>query len=172
MKKIWIVAMLMLFLCGCGAQETFETLGQVQQPVQADPWQILLELPEDAGSPVMQSQDSGKLYMCKDFSMTIQTLPGGDLNQTFLQCTGFPVSGLQIMHTKIDGIKRYETVWASSAEEGERLGRIAVLDDGSYHYVLTVMADAQKAGQLTDTWQTLFRTLRIEDPKNIVNSGS
>ena len=172
MKKIWIVAMLMLFLCGCGAQETFETLGQVQQPVQADPWQILLELPEDAGSPVMQSQDSGKLYMCKDFSMTIQTLPGGDLNQTFLQCTGFPVSGLQIMQTKIDGIKRYETVWASSAEEGERLGRIAVLDDGSYHYVLTVMADAQKAGQLTDTWQTLFRTLRIEDPKNIVNSGS
>ena len=172
MKKIWIVAMLMLFMCGCGAQETFETLGQVQQPVQADPWQILLELPEDAGSPVMQSQDSGKLYMCKDFSMTIQTLPGGDLNQTFLQCTGFPVSGLQIMHTKIDGIKRYETVWASSAEEGERLGRIAVLDDGSYHYVLTVMADAQKAGQLTDTWQTLFRTLRIEDPKNIVNSGS
>ena len=172
MKKIWIVAMLMLFLCGCGAQETFETLGQMQQPVQADPWQILLELPEDAGSPVMQSQDSGKLYMCKDFSMTIQTLPGGDLNQTFLQCTGFPVSGLQIMHTKIDGIKRYETVWASSAEEGERLGRIAVLDDGSYHYVLTVMADAQKAGQLTDTWQTLFRTLRIEDPKNIVNSGS
>ena len=172
MKKIWIVAMLMLFMCGCGAQETFETLGQVQQPVQADPWQILLELPEDAGSPVMESQDSGKLYMCKDYSMTVQTLPGGDLNQTFLQCTGFPVSGLQIMHTKIDGIKRYETVWASSAEDGERVGRIAVLDDGSYHYVLTVMADAQKAGQLTDTWQTLFRTLRIEDPKNIVNSGS
>ena len=104
--------------------------------------------------------------------MTVQTLPGGDLNQPFLQCTGFPVSGLQIMHTKIDGIKRYETVWASSAEDGERVGRIAVLDDGSYHYVLTVMADAQKAGQLTDTWQTLFRTLRIEDPKNIVNSGS
>ena len=44
MKKIWIIAMLVLLLCGCGAQETFETLGQVQQPVQADPWQILLDL--------------------------------------------------------------------------------------------------------------------------------
>ena len=173
MKKIWMLATLMLFLCGCGAQETFETLGQVEQtPVQAAPWQIMFDLPEDAGSPVMESPDSGKLYMCKDYSVMVQTLPGGDLNETFLQCTGFPVSGLQIMRTKEDAIKRYDTVWAATAEDGDRVGRIAVLDDGSYHYVLTVMADAEKAGSLTDSWQTLFRSLHIEDPKTIVNTGS
>ncbi len=173
MKKIWIICVLILLLCGCGTQETFETLGQVQQmPVAADPWQIMLDLPEDADAPVMETIDAGKLYMCKDYSMTLQILPGGDLNQTFIQCTGFPVSGLQIMHTKVDDIQRYETVWASTAEDGQRVGRIAVLDDGSYHYVLTVMADAQKAGQLTDTWQTLFRSMYIADPKTIDNTGS
>lgn len=173
MKKLWMAGVLALLLCGCGAQETFETVGQVQQqPEQAKPWTVLYDLPEDAGKPVMEGEETGSLYMCKDYSLSVQTLPGGDLDRTLQQCTGFTADRLQIMQTKTETADRYETAWATSGEAGDQVGRLAILDDGNYHYVLTVMADAGKAGQLAESWQTLFRSLHIADPETIVNTGS
>lgn len=172
MKKLWIVGVLAMLLSGCGAQETFETLGQIDKPVQAEPWSVQYELPEDAGKPVMEGENAEILYMCTDYSLSVQTLPGGDLNQTFLQCTGFPKESLQIMHTKTENADCYETVWAATSDSGDQVGRITVLDDGNYHYVLTVMADAGKAKELAEDWQTLFRSFHIENPKTMVNTGS
>lgn len=172
-KKIWILGVMMLLCCGCGAQETFETVGIVEQsPVTAAPWQMIFDLPSDAGKPVMESEQSGTLYFCEDYTLTLQTLDGGDLNRTFAQCTGFSKDALQVMQTESQGVKRYEAVWTAAAEDGEQVGRIAVLDDGNYHYVLTVMADASKAGKLTSEWQSLFRSVHIEDPETLVNIGS
>ena len=171
-KKLWIIGALAMLLCGCGAQETFETIGQIEQPVQPKPWSAMYELPEDAGKPVIEGENEGALYMCKDYSISIQTLPGGDLNRTLQQCTGFSADNLQIMHTKAETADRYDTAWAASSENGDQVGRLTVLDDGHYHYVLAVMADAQKAGQLAEAWQTLFRSFYIADPEILMNTGS
>ena len=42
------------------------------------------------------------------------------------------------------------------------MGRAAVLDDGRYHYVLTVQADAARSGELTETWNQLFSGFSLE----------
>ena len=173
MKKLWVFVVLILMCCGCGAQETFETIGNLEEaPVTAEPWQMVFDLPSDAGKPVMESEEAGILYFCEDYTLTVQTLAGGDLERSFVQCTGFSKDALQVMQTESQGIERYEAVWTAAAEDGEQVGRIAVLDDGNYHYVLTVMADASKAGELTSAWQALFRSAHIADPETLVNTGS
>ena len=173
MKKLLILVLAMLLLCGCAAQETFETLGNIEQSVQqTQPWQILCDIPLEAGQPAIQSQETGTLYFCDQYTMILQTLEGGDLNKTFLQCTGYAKDSLQVIATESQNVKRYDAAWTSAAEDGDRVGRIAVLDDGNYHYVMTVEADASLAGQLQETWQGLFRSMRIADPQTVVSTGS
>ena len=173
MKKLLIVGVLILILSGCGTQETFETVGAgPQSTLKSDPWELVFDMPLDAGTPVVESKENGTLYICNDYTMTQQTMPGGDLDRTLVECTGFAKDKLQIMHTKGDGVKRYESVWTAVAEDCDQIGRILVLDDGKYHYVLTVMADAEKAGELTETWQMLFRSAHLVDPETLVNTGS
>lgn len=168
-----VISILLLFFCGCQAQETFETIGHVEQSAEiAEPWVMVCDLPSDAGKPVMESEDSGSLYFCDGYTLSIQTLKGGDLNRTFTQCTGFSKDSLQIMQTRSQGGKRYDAVWSAVGEAGDQVGRIAVLDDGNYHYVLMTMADASVAGELTESWQMLFKSAQIVDPQTLISSGS
>ena len=52
--------------------------------------------------------------------------------------------------------RRYECVWVAAGEEEQQVGRMAILDDGNYHYCMTAMADEGDVLQLRDTWQALF----------------
>ena len=58
-------------------------------------------------------------------------------------------------------MKRYEFVWAAAGEDGERLGRGVILDDGSYHYCLTAMrpADPEKTSQIV--WSQVFQSFGL-----------
>lgn len=173
MKRIWIVSMLLMFLSGCAAQETFETVGVIDDiPMTSPAWEIAADIPDTLVAAAMETDNAGTLYLCDDYMMTMHTLTGGDLNGTFMECTGFEKDKLQPMETVTNGTTRYETVWSSVSETGDQIGRIAIIDDGNFHYVLTVMADAEKAGDLAETWQMLFRSFRIEEPGSIINSGS
>ena len=57
MKKIIVMLMLSLLLSGCGAKETLETVADdiPLQPVLAEPAQISVRLPDNAVSPVLES---------------------------------------------------------------------------------------------------------------------
>ena len=49
---------------------------------------------------------------------------------------------------------------STAGEQGERLGRGVILDDGDYHYCLTVLQDAD----VTDcqiVWSEVFRTFDL-----------
>jgi hypothetical protein len=48
-------------------------------------------------------------------------------------------------------------------ESGQLVCRAAVLDDGNYHYCLTAVAPAANAGELSEQWNALFASLRLED---------
>ena len=46
------------------------------------------------------------------------------------------------------------------------MGRAAVIDDGSYHYCLTVMAAEEEAPQLRGTWQALFDSFTLSSSES------
>lgn len=164
MKKCWIAAALALLLAGCGAQETFETVSDVYEVKDLPPaMQVQVMLPDDAAVPAMEDSRTGQIYLCDGYFVTVQILEAGDLNRTLQESTGFSKENLPIIETARDGLKRYECVWTSAGEAGDQVGRAVVLDDGSYHYVVTVMADAVRAGALQSDLQNVIDSVKLTD---------
>ena len=162
MKKLWAVLILATLLAGCGAEQTFETvsdLNDVSAMVQMQ--QVELSLPEEAAAPSMENPDAGKLYLCDGYTLAVQTLESGDLDKTLRQLTGYGRSQLTLMQTNRNGIDRYECVWSAAGEDGDQIGRTVILDDGSYHYSVSVMSAADDAGELADTWQKIFDSVKL-----------
>lgn len=174
MKKVLIIGLLAAMLTGCAAQETMETVGDAyMQPVSGQTaQQVLLDLPQDAHQYAMQSQEGEDIYLCDDYTVTVQILPAGDLNRTVQDITGYPKDALTLMQTRKDGIKRYMCVWSCAGEGEDQVGKACVLDDGSYHYAVSVMAGQSKAGDLQKTWQSLFDSVRLVDGNIDLNTGS
>ena len=119
-------------------------------------------VPEDATVCTMESGE-GTMWLCDGFTLTVQTLAGGDLNRSLQQLTGFTEDQLTVMQTKQGDIKRREFVWSAAGEGGDQVGRAVILDDGNNHYAVSVMADAEKAGKLTQTWQKILDSVTLTD---------
>ena len=158
MKKCWIVLLSVLLLCGCGNKGALETvMDSPVAPPQAEPREVYVALPQDAAQQTMTSEDSGNIYFCGDYTVTLQTVPAGDLQKTFLDTTGYTKEQLSVMQTEQADYKCYRCVWTAAGERGDQIGRCTILDDGNYHYILTAMADAETAGQLTNgAWEDIF----------------
>ena len=161
MKKIVLFVLVMMLLCGCAAEETLETVAdELVQPVMAQPSEIAVSLPGEVSVPTMEG-DTGRMYLASDYELYIQTLASGDLNATIKEVSGFDREDLTVMETNPDGTDRYEFVWVSAGEKGERLGRGVVLDDGSYHYVMTVLRDAEASANSQIVWDDVFASFRL-----------
>lgn len=162
MKKWVIVAVLALLLTGCSEPESFETMSDVYyEPQIPTASKIALVLPEEAAVSVMEDPLTGSIYLCDGYSVTVQSLSAGDLDATLREVTGYPRENLLVMEREDGDNRRYECVWAAAGEGEDQVGRAVVLDDGSYHYVLTVMAGAAKAGDLAQTWQQIIDSFGI-----------
>lgn len=173
MKNLAIVLVLGLVLSGCGAQETFETVSDMYaQPVSATLQQVVLELPDEASATVMQSETAGVMYLCDDYTITLQTFASGDLDKTLRAATGYGKEQLQLMQTRSENTKRYECAFVSAGEAANQVGRACVLDDGNYHYVLTVMAGEYEAGALTQNWRSLMESFRLVSADIDLSTGS
>ena len=164
MKKCWIIGLLALTLCGCGMQETFETVSDVYEVGALTPLRELsVSLPEEAAQLVLQSQEAGTLYFCNGYTVAVQTLDGGDLNKTLYSVTGYGENALSPLTTRRQDATCYECAWTAAGEGTQQIGRAVILDDGSYHYAVSVMADAENAGQLRKTWDSLLTSVRLKD---------
>lgn len=162
MKKCWILGTLVVFLLTGCAEEPLETVSDVYlQPIEALAQQALLELPPEAAQPVMESDSGEKLYQCNGYELRLQTLPSGNFTGTLRTVTGFSEEDLTVMQT-VDGENtRYDCVWCTASEEGQLVGRTAIVDDGNYYYCLSAMANADEVGQLQETWQQLFASFTL-----------
>ena len=160
LKKIWCIVLSLLLLCGCAARETFETVAdELVQPVMAQPGEITVRLPENAVAPVLES-DKRQLYMSETYEIVIETLGSGDLNATIQALSGYEKDQLTVMETQNQSVTRYEFVWACAGETGQRLGRAVVLDDGNYHYCLSVLRDADtEKSQIV--WSDVFASFQL-----------
>ena len=165
MRKLCLAAMVALMLTGCGKPENFETMSdQYEIPEAAQPQQTSMLLDREAVS-VSRENGESKIFICDDFCAMVETFMAGDLDATIRSVTGYTKENLTVIERTTDGITSYECVWASAGEGGDQVGRVLILDDGDHHYVLSVMADAEKAGQLTETWQLLFDSFAIGQPE-------
>lgn len=162
MKKMLMIFGAVLLLTGCTAVETFETLGLVdhEQDVVAVMAKTSLSLPDDAALSVFEN-GSDKLYLCDEYTIVTQVLPAGDLNSTVTTICGYAPESLTIMESVAGEAERYDWVWTSASDDGDLVCRAAVLNDGSYHYCLYAMATAASAGELAETWNSLFASFSI-----------
>lgn len=162
MKIIMVILALMLMLAGCSAPE-FEGVGDVYAPDGEVKMQNMkFDLPEDADTQVMEG-DAGKLYFCDGYEIMSQTFVSGDLDNTLRQLSGYDRSRVTVFQTKQSGLDRYDCVWVSASDRGDQVNRAVVLDDGRYHYCLSVTAAATEAGSLQQSWQSLFASICLTD---------
>ena len=156
MRKILVFLLVSLIFAGCGAQETMETVAdEWVQSAAAPVAEIHLTLPEEAAAPVSESE-TGALYQCDGYEILVQTLEAGDLDATLRSVTGYSREDLTVIETWFGDVKRYDLVWSCLGEQGDQVGRACVLDDGNYHYILSVLADAERAGEFEVVWEELF----------------
>ena len=160
MRKLLCVIFAALLLCGCGTRETFETLADVFAPEEVAAQKVGVSLPGEAVLETLHS-DGGQLYLCDGYTVAVQTLPGGDLSRTVKEISGYEKDKIHLVETKQDSLTRYHMVWSSAGEEGDQISRAVIVDDGSYHYTVTVMAAARDAGTLNDTVQEILNSVRL-----------
>lgn len=160
MRKLCFVLVLLCVLSGCGTRETFETIADEVVFGQSAPGEIRVSLPEETVLPVMQT-DTGRLYICRDFEVSVQTLAGGDLDATVRTLCGFGLEDVEMLETVADGFTRYDFVWASAGETGAQIGRAAILSDGVYHYCVAAMAPEETAEAYQEIFSGMFETISV-----------
>ena len=162
MKKLCCVMLVFLLLCGCSARETFEQVyDELLLPAMAPMKELKLTLPEDAGAPTLVSAEGNRLYFCDGYTLTVQTLDAGDLDQTFQSLCGYDRQDLLVMETREGNFNRYDWVFTCLGEEGTQVGRGVILDDGNYHYCSTVMAQEAASGSLAGKWDAILNSVEL-----------
>lgn len=164
MMKKWIAIGLCAFLLtGCAAS-TFETLGDIphQQVAAPSAKKVVLSLPENAVQAVWGSEED-IMYVCGDYTLHLQTMDAGDVKGSISRLSGFDPENLTVVESRCGDHDRYEWVWTAAADGGDVICRCALLDDGNFHYAITVTADASAAGQLSQQWNDLLSTFCLEE---------
>lgn len=159
MKKLTVLCVLLFLLTGCGGGEVFETVEDVYAPVAQTPQKISVQLPSDAAVTTL-SGSGGTLYLCDGFTVSVETLPG-DFGRTVETVTGFTPDRLTLIEREKDGITTYRCVWTAAGEGGDQVAKTLILDDGIFHYAVTVMASAENSADFEDTWQEIFQSVNL-----------
>lgn len=160
MRKLWALVIAVM-LAGCNAEPTMETVADEQVLSESVMKEITMELPGEPVLPVMRT-DTGEIYICEDFEVSVETLPGGDIQRTVQMLTGFSMEDVTVMETTAGERTRYDLAWSAMGETGPEVGRAAVLCDGQYHYCLTVMTAEENAASCREMFNGLFESFTLE----------
>ena len=160
MKKLWVLMILVCLRAGCAGESTMETVADEIVLTQARAGSIRVELPEETVLPVMQT-DTGKLYICRDFEVSVQTLSGGDLERTVTALSGFDLSAVTVMEREAGELDRYDLTWSCAGELGPEVGRASILSDGNYHYCLTAMTREENARDYQEIFNGMFESFTL-----------
>lgn len=162
MKICMLVLVMAALLAGCGTEETFETVADVLvQPAAVMKRETSVQLPQGAALSVMVSDAGDRIYLCDGYTVTVQTLDSGDLDRSLRSVSGFGRDELTVIETKQELYPRYDFTWVSAGEGGDQVGRGCLIDDGDYHYVLSIMASAAESGGLSQVWEEIFASFLV-----------
>lgn len=161
MKRLFALLVLPALLAGCDASPVFEQMEDVYAGAVSAPAELVVMLPEEASVMTAAGDGQAQLYFCDGYTLTVQTLSGGDLDRSLRDMTGYGRESLSVVETQRQGLRQIDCAWACAGEGGDQVGRLVLLDDGYYHYVVTVMAPAEQAGALAATWDTLLNRVSL-----------
>lgn len=160
LKKGLCLVFVCLLLGGCAVEETVETVAdEWVEEVLAPARQIRVSLPEEV-APVAEDT-AGALYIASDYEICIQTMAGGDLDATIRSISGHGRESLTVIATESQGLRRYDMVWTAAGEGGDRIGRAVIVDDGTHHYTMTVLRDADSVETDQIVWRTVFESFSL-----------
>lgn len=159
MKKCCLILLSALILSGCGAADTFETLGDIDMtPAVQEERNLHIDILDDAET--IQGE-TGTIYLCEGYVVTVEILNGGNINRTFQILTGHECDDLTVIETSVNEVNRYECVWTAAGEGGDAVSRAVVMDDGNYHYCVTVSAGAGDAIVLQEKWRQILNSFQL-----------
>lgn len=159
-RKGLCLMLVCMLLGGCGAEETMETVAdEWVEPVIVPAREIRVSLPEEV-APVTEDT-TGSLYIASNYEIHIQTMSGGDLDETIRSISGHEREDLTVIATAPQGLHRYDLVWTAAGEGGDRVGRAVIVDDGEYHYTMTVLRDAGSVETDQVVWRTVFESFTL-----------
>ena len=162
MKKSLFLVLVLLgaLLAGCAAQETFETVSDEAVVPAAAQQELSVTLPDEALVGAISSEGH-TLYLCDGYELYVQNYPNRDAEFAIRQISGYDADALTLLETQEGAAERFDFVWTCMEESGAKIGRAAVLDDGTNCYVLSAMADADMAGELQKGWNQIFQSLSL-----------
>ena len=161
MRKMVLFMICVLLLCGCGARPTVETVAdEWVEEAMAPAREILVQLPQEAAVPTIEGTD-GRLYLCDDYELAIRTVEGGDLDATVRELSGYGRDELTVIQSDRDGVARYDLVWTAVGEGGDALGRAVILDDGTWHYTMSVLRPAETTETTQIVWRSVFESFTL-----------
>ena len=159
MKKCCLILLLGMLLSGCSDTQTMETLGDIDMtPVLREERGMHIDIADDAD---MIRGETGTIYLCDGYVVTVEILDGGNINKTFQTLTGHECDDLTVIETATAEVNRYECVWTAAGEGGDAVSRAGVMDDGIFHYCVTVSADADDAAALQETWKQILDSIQL-----------
>lgn len=173
MKQILMILLCACLLPGCGSPKSYETMTDLYYaPTAPPPGEISVWLPEGSALSTMEDAEMGKLYICDGYTVSVQTMASGDLDATLCNATGYGKEKLKGISWKQGELARYECAWAAIGESGDQVGRTVVLDDGDYHYVVTVLGEAALAGAMTDTWAAIMASVDLDTAPSLSDTAA
>lgn len=172
MKKGTILGLglaVLLGLGGCAGQTpvSWETVGD-DIPVMATEskltYQITFSVPEDAVRETLGGMDGTAYYTGKDgdYELIAQRLEADSLETVVKSLTGFRLDQLSPIRQREFDMDRYDFSWATTDEDGERVCRAAVLDDGGIYYAVTFSVEEESAKDCVDKMDSVFSTIGLQ----------
>jgi hypothetical protein len=157
MKKLWILLMAgaLIAASGCMAPDAYETMNDMYLQGSVPAGKLTMLLPVEAAALTMEGE-TGAVYVCDGYTVTLHTCEAGDLEATLRTVTGYDRENLSLMERMDEGMKRYECVFTAAGEGGDQTGRGVILDDGNYHYCLSVLRFADLPEKTQINWEDVF----------------
>ncbi len=163
MKKYLLIGVMVFLLSGCGAPKEFETLSdEYVQPSQTVMYKTKLDIPEEAMVSAITNNANGSIYLCDGYTAAVQTMASGDLRATIRSISGYEKERVSMFTCQDGDLTRHACVWTAVGEGEDHVYRSVILDDGNFHYTLTVSAPASTAGAFTQVWKELLDSFTLD----------
>ncbi len=169
MKKLNLILLTaaMLLLCGCSKSAmTWETVNdtiEVSAPVKEPAYAITFDVPADTVKQTFACTRGREVYEQEngDYEIVSEVLQNCGIESAAKALTGFESRNLFMIRTTRFGMPEYQFAWYSLGEDGGRVCRAAVLDDGQDCYCLSFCTKEEYTGDYDNTIEQVFSSLGL-----------
>ena len=165
--KLILLTAAMLLLCSCSkATVTWETVDdtvETSAPLRKPAFSITFDVPTDTVRQTFACSQGREVYEQADgdYEIVSEILRSTGIDDAAKKLTGFDSRRLFMIRTTRFGMPEYQFAWYSLGENGGRVCRAAVLDDGQDCYCLSFCTREGCIGDYDSTIEEVFASLGL-----------